>query len=100
MKKDPIKKLAEEMGLSSVERSLYLEPLSDRTIREDVVIVKRYLDKPDEWIETTIQECIEHTVGAGYYAGEWGVKCALMANMPVKTPFAEWRMIKAEEWKK
>jgi len=55
-------------------------------------IYKRYLDPKDyDWNETTLEECLEHTEGTGYWKPN-SVEEILTIGLIVRTPFAEWKM--------
>lgn len=54
-------------------------------------ILKRYVDET-EWRETTLEECIEHTEGNGYWK-QGTVLEMLKDNQTVFTPFAEYKII-------
>ena len=66
-----------------------------------MVILKRWRDDPDKleadglpvgWFETTLEECLEHTEGAGYWK-PGSVLALLEAGQTVATPWAEYRML-------
>jgi protein-arginine kinase activator protein McsA len=53
------------------------------------VIIRKYKDE-DDWIETTIEECIDHTEGNGYWKKDT-VKDMLSNGQIVWTPFAYYK---------
>jgi hypothetical protein len=55
-------------------------------------IERRFKDPGEKWEETTLEECIEHTEGSGYWKKDC-VKDMLEAGNMVWTPFAEYRAV-------
>lgn len=55
----------------------------------NMIILKRYVEE-EEWKETTLEECLEHTEGAGYWAQGSVLEMLLQGDI-VHTPFARYK---------